>query len=139
LRVSPTRSIGFGPGPGASSAASQARSRSRCWRGFYVAIARGLAIPIPSSQLAVMVPLSFVVQMLPVSLNGFGVREAAFSVYFAQLGLPLESALLLSFVGAGLMMLSPSRRGDVPAAAVPIEFRATESVRQASTRAWRHR
>ena len=73
--------------------------------GFYVAIARSLAIPIPASQLAVMVPLSFVVQMLPVSLNGFGVREAAFSVYFAQLGLPLESALLLSFVGAGLIML----------------------------------
>ena len=38
-------------------------------------------------------------------MNGFGVREAAFSVYFARLGLPLESALLLSFVGAGLIML----------------------------------
>ena len=34
--------------------------------GFYAAIARGLAIPIPLAHLAVIVPLSLVVQMLPV-------------------------------------------------------------------------
>jgi hypothetical protein len=38
-------------------------------------------------------------------MNGFGVREATFGVYFARLGLPLESALLLSFTGAALVML----------------------------------
>ena len=43
--------------------------------------------------------------MLPVSMNGFGVREATFGFYFARLGLPLESALLVSFVGAALIML----------------------------------
>ena len=50
-------------------------------------------------------PLSFIVQMLPVSVNGFGVREATFGVYFTRLGLPLESALALSFIGAALIML----------------------------------
>jgi threonine/homoserine efflux transporter RhtA len=44
-------------------------------------------------------------QMLPVSVNGFGVREATFSFYFAQLHLPLESALALSFTGAAMIML----------------------------------
>ena len=44
-------------------------------------------------DLAVIVPLSFVVQMLPVSVNGFGVREATFSFYFTRIGLPIESAL----------------------------------------------
>jgi uncharacterized integral membrane protein len=39
------------------------------------------------------------------SLNGFGVREATFGFYFARLGLPLESALLVSFMGAALIML----------------------------------
>jgi uncharacterized integral membrane protein len=43
--------------------------------------------------------------MIPVSLNGFGVREATFGFYFTRLGLPLESALLVSFMGAALIML----------------------------------
>jgi uncharacterized integral membrane protein len=38
-------------------------------------------------------------------LNGFGVREATFGFYFTRLGLPLESALLVSFMGAALIML----------------------------------
>jgi hypothetical protein len=72
---------------------------------FYGAIARSMSIPVPLAHLAVLVPVSFIVQMLPVSLNGFGVREATFSFYFAGLGLSLESALVLSLVGAALMML----------------------------------
>jgi len=42
--------------------------------GFYAAIARGLHIPAPIAHLAILIPLSFIVQMLPVSVNGFGVR-----------------------------------------------------------------
>ena len=56
-------------------------------------------------DLAVLVPMSSVVQMVPVSVNGFGVREATFTFYFHRLGLPIESAVLLSLVGAGLIML----------------------------------
>lgn len=72
---------------------------------FYAAIAHALGVPIPMAHLAVMIPLSFIVQMAPVSVNGLGVREATFSYYFAQLGLPLESALALSFLGAVLVMI----------------------------------
>ena len=73
--------------------------------GFYAAIAQALGVPIPMAHLAVMIPLSFIVQMAPVSVNGLGVREATFSYYFTQLGLPLESALALSFLGAVLVMI----------------------------------
>jgi uncharacterized protein (TIRG00374 family) len=72
---------------------------------FYVAIAYSMRIPISPWHLAVIVPVSFVVQMLPISMNGFGVREATFVSYFALLGLPAEAALLVSFVGAALIML----------------------------------
>ena len=72
---------------------------------FYVAIARSMNIPIGFAELAVIVPVSFIVQMIPLSVNGFGVREATFGFYFTRLGLPLESALLVSFVGAALIML----------------------------------
>jgi uncharacterized membrane protein YbhN (UPF0104 family) len=72
---------------------------------FHLAVAYALRVPIGPWDMAVVVPLSFVLQMLPVSINGFGVREAAFSVYFARLGLPLESAVLVSLVQIGLVML----------------------------------
>jgi uncharacterized protein (TIRG00374 family) len=72
---------------------------------FYIAIARSMHIPISPWHLAVIVPVSFIVQMLPISVNGFGVREATFTFCFARLGLPLESALVVSFAGAALVML----------------------------------
>jgi uncharacterized membrane protein YbhN (UPF0104 family) len=72
---------------------------------FYAAVAYAVHIDISPWDLAVIVPLSFVVQMAPVSLNGFGVREATFSFYFARLGLPIESALLMSLSAVGLTML----------------------------------
>jgi glycosyltransferase 2 family protein len=72
---------------------------------FYVAIARSMHIPIGFAELAVIVPVSFIVQMIPLSVNGFGVREATFGFYFTGLGLPLESALLVSFVGAAMILL----------------------------------
>jgi hypothetical protein len=73
--------------------------------GFYVTIVRSMSIPISVWHLAVIVPVSFVVQMAPVSLNGLGVREATFTFYFSRIGLPIESALVVSFVGAGLIIL----------------------------------
>jgi uncharacterized protein (TIRG00374 family) len=72
---------------------------------FYAAIAYSIGVSISAWHLAVIVPVSFLVQMLPISLNGFGVREATFVFYFTRLGLPLESALLVSFMGAALIML----------------------------------
>jgi hypothetical protein len=62
---------------------------------FYVAIAYSISVPIAAWHLAVIVPVSFLVQMVPISLNGFGVREATFVYYFTRLGLPIESALLV--------------------------------------------
>jgi uncharacterized membrane protein YbhN (UPF0104 family) len=72
---------------------------------FYAAAATSLDIPIAISHLAVIVPISFVMQMVPVSVNGFGVREATFSFYFKALGLPIEAAMALSLGSTALIML----------------------------------
>ena len=72
---------------------------------FYLAVAYALHIGIGAWDLAVIVPLSFVVQMAPVSINGFGVREATFTLYFSRLKLPIEWALLVSLVPTALVML----------------------------------
>jgi uncharacterized protein (TIRG00374 family) len=71
---------------------------------FYAAVARGLHIPVSPWHLAVMVPVSFIVQMIPISVNGFGVREATFVAFFALAGLPAEAAMLLSFMGTAVIM-----------------------------------
>src|SRR5580765_6881630 len=72
---------------------------------FYFAVADALHLDVSFSDLAVVVPISFVVQMLPVSVNGFGVREATFSFYFTRIGQPIESALLVSLVAQALVIL----------------------------------
>ena len=72
---------------------------------FYFVVAYALHLNVSMWDLAVVVPVSAVVQMLPVSISGFGVREATFSFYFTRLGLPIEAALVVSLVGAGLVML----------------------------------
>jgi uncharacterized membrane protein YbhN (UPF0104 family) len=73
--------------------------------GFYAAIAHAIGIVVSPWHMAVLVPVSFLVQMLPLSVNGFGLREATFSFYFARLGLPIEAAIVISLLGAGLVML----------------------------------
>ncbi len=65
---------------------------------FYAVVAHSAGISIAVHHLAVLVPVSFVVQMVPVSINGFGVREATFSYYFSTLGLPIDAALALSLL-----------------------------------------
>jgi uncharacterized membrane protein YbhN (UPF0104 family) len=72
---------------------------------FYFLVARALHLDVALSDLGVIVPISFVVQLLPVSVNGFGVREATFSLYFQRIGQPIAAALLVSLVGQALIML----------------------------------
>jgi hypothetical protein len=72
---------------------------------YFYAVARALAIPLDLSASFLMVPLCTLIQTVPVSFNGWGVRESVFILYFHQLGLPRESALAFSLVGAGLIVL----------------------------------
>ena len=72
---------------------------------FYFAVAYALHLDVTLTDLAVIVPISFVVQMLPVSVSWFGVREATFSFYFTPIRHPIASAVLMSLVGQALIIL----------------------------------
>jgi uncharacterized membrane protein YbhN (UPF0104 family) len=72
---------------------------------YYLAVVHALDLHVGLWDLAVIVPVSFLVQMLPVSINGFGVREAAFTFYLTPLGVPRESAVLLPLVATALVIL----------------------------------
>ena len=91
------------PGALASSAAGAVMVQALLVA-FYAAVAQGLHIAVAPWHLAVMVPVSFIVQMIPISVNGFGVREATFVAFFALAGLPAEAAMLLSFMGTAVIM-----------------------------------
>jgi len=72
---------------------------------YFLSIARALGIPLPASAAFLMVPLCTLLQAVPISFNGWGLREGLFALYFSQVGLPRASALAFSLVGAGLMVL----------------------------------
>lgn len=71
---------------------------------FYLLTALGLSVPLPIFLGAVLIPVSLVVQMAPISINGFGVREAVFAFFFRRFGLPTDAAVALSLVSTGLVM-----------------------------------
>ena len=71
---------------------------------FYLLTAQGLSVPLPMFLGAVLIPVSLVVQMAPVSINGFGVREAVFAFFFRRFGLPADAAVALSLVSTGMVM-----------------------------------
>jgi hypothetical protein len=73
--------------------------------GFYAAVAHSIGVSVSPWHMAIVVPMSFLVQMLPISVNGLGLREATFSFYFSRLGLPIEAALVVSLLSAGLVMV----------------------------------
>ncbi|MBI3493492.1 MAG: flippase-like domain-containing protein [Acidobacteria bacterium] len=72
---------------------------------FYFAVTYALRLDVPLWDLSVIVPISFVVQMLPISFGGFGVREATFSIYFLGIGQTQEAAIAMSLIAQALIML----------------------------------
>ncbi len=73
---------------------------------FYLCVAYGLHIELPLRDALVIVPISLVIQLAPVSINGFGVREAVFSYLFVRLGHAVDAGLALSIAGAALLILA---------------------------------
>jgi uncharacterized protein (TIRG00374 family) len=72
---------------------------------YYYAIAHALRIALPLAACFLMVPLCTLIQAVPVSFNGWGLREGLFTLYFSQVGLSREAALAFSLMGAGLIVL----------------------------------
>jgi uncharacterized protein (TIRG00374 family) len=72
---------------------------------YFVCVARALDIPLALGAAFLMVPLCGLIQSVPISFNGWGIRESVFILYFAHVGLSRENALAFSLVGAGLVVL----------------------------------
>ena len=89
----------------------------------------GPGIEVDFSLLLVIIPLIYLTEALPISINGLGVRESAFAFFFAMNGLSVEAGIavsllivaeryLLGILGGSLLLTSViSSRAQ--AAAVP--------------------
>jgi uncharacterized membrane protein YbhN (UPF0104 family) len=77
---------------------------------FYYAVAVALNVPVSVADMAVIVPILSLAQVIPVSINGLGVREATFTVLFARIGLSPENALAVS-LGATALIIGFSSLG----------------------------
>jgi uncharacterized membrane protein YbhN (UPF0104 family) len=61
-------------------------------------VARALSLPVDLLQCLTVVPIALLMTVLPVSIAGWGVREAAFVIGFGFVGLPAPDALALSLL-----------------------------------------
>ena len=68
-------------------------------------ISQALGLGVPFSFFLVVMPIIWVIMMIPISIAGLGVRESAFVFFFAQHGVPTESALLLSLLFFSLTLV----------------------------------
>ncbi len=57
-----------------------------------------MGVPVPLARCIVYTPMIFTITMLPVSLSGLGVREAAYVYFFGQAGIAQADAVTASLV-----------------------------------------
>lgn len=62
-------------------------------------IGRALDLDVPWSYYFVTVPIIWLITMLPISINGMGVRESAFVLFFVAAGVSNADAIVLGFLG----------------------------------------
>ncbi|MBI3322577.1 MAG: flippase-like domain-containing protein [Candidatus Omnitrophica bacterium] len=76
------------------------------WILTFAAVARALHSSVPLLYLLVSVPLIMMIAQVPVSLNGWGVRESAAVFLLGRIGVPAAEALSLSLVCAVIPLVS---------------------------------
>lgn len=98
-------------------------------------IFKAMGVPVSLAQCIIFTPMIFTVTMLPISLSGLGVREAAYWYFFSQIGVGQVDAVvaslaffvivgLASLPGAPLFVLGNRRNSASRAPCLPAEQQA---------------
>lgn len=82
-------------------------------------LARGMEITVPGAFHFIAIPIILLITMLPVSVNGIGLREGAFVYLYGRVGLAPEEAIAISVawtlmlalisLAGGALLLHPER------------------------------
>ena len=68
-------------------------------------VARGLGIPVALYQVMGITGITYLLTLLPISVNGYGLREVAITTLYMPLGASLEQAATLALITRFLSML----------------------------------
>jgi len=71
----------------------------------YFAFSRALQADVSLSDLGVLVPVVMLVTLLPITINGIGLRETALTVVGAAFGLAAEDAITMAWMFLGVHLL----------------------------------
>jgi len=74
-------------------------------------LSEALGLSIEPEVLAVVLPLVLLATLVPVSVAGFGVREGAFVVLLAEVGVPSSEAILLSLLSVPMIWIGSAPGG----------------------------
>lgn len=70
------------------------------------AMAEGLRLGVPLSYFLVFVPVITLISMIPVSLNGMGLREYAFVALLSGIGVDREGSVALGLLSSAMLIVS---------------------------------
>ncbi len=84
-------------------------------------VARALGLEVAPGAFFYLVPITALVTMLPIALNGLGLREGAYAVIFTQVGVSAEAAVATS-VAATLCAMGVSLIGGILYFAGPVRI-----------------
>jgi len=71
----------------------------------YYLISESLGLEVPLSSFFLIIPLAIVIMMVPVSVNGIGVREGVFVLFFAPFGVAAAEAIAFSWLAYGMTVV----------------------------------
>ncbi len=71
----------------------------------FVFVSKALRLPIPLPYFVLIVPIIITLSQIPVSLNGWGIREGATVLFLAPIGIGAAGALSLSLICAAIPLL----------------------------------
>lgn len=72
----------------------------------YFLISQALGLGIPLVKFLVIIPLSMFIQMIPISINGIGIRESFYVFFLSKIyGAPIEASLAFSWIAYGMILL----------------------------------
>lgn len=91
-------------------------------------LSEGLRLHVSILYFLVFVPVITLVSMIPISLNGMGLREYAFLSLFSAIGVPPASSIALGLLSSVVIILSA-----IPGGVIYLFFRAQSDVQEMAT------
>jgi uncharacterized protein (TIRG00374 family) len=70
----------------------------------FVIVAYALDVNIPVAGMFIIIPLATLIMLLPVSINGVGVREATLVFFFSIYGVSTESAIAFAWIWLAMLL-----------------------------------